>query len=104
MFRCIAASALAMGVILSARAADFPVHDTGDPVANGAALVHAINSAMLTPEEDDRVLLDPGAHYVLTGAAAEDSGLPVIDSGITIRGEYAHNGDLSTIERAAGAP
>src|SRR5882724_5101490 len=35
-----------------AAAADFPVPDTADPLANGAALVAAINAAMRTAEED----------------------------------------------------
>jgi len=89
-----------------AHAADFSVHDTGDPVANGAALVGAINAAMHTVEEDDRVLLDPGVHYVLANpdASDPDTGLPVIRSGITIRGGYGSNGELTTIERKAGSP
>jgi len=88
-----------------AAAADFPVPNTGDPLANGAALVAAINAAMRTVEEDDRVLLDPGVHYVLAAANGADpnTGLPVINSGITIRGGYDPKGYLTTIERQAGS-
>jgi hypothetical protein len=88
-----------------AGAADFPVPDTGDPMANGASLVAAVNAAMHTPEEDDRVLLDPGVHYVLANpdATYPDNGLPLIDSGITIHGGYNPKGELTTIERKAGA-
>jgi hypothetical protein len=88
-----------------AAAADFLVHDTGDPAANGASLVAAIRAAMLTPEEDDRVLLDPGAHYVLVNPdpTYPDNGLPLIDSGITIQGGYDSKGELTTIERKADA-
>ena len=88
-----------------AAAADFPVHATGDLAANGAALVAAIRAAMLTPEEDDRVLLDPGAHYLLANPdpTYPDSGLPLIDSGITILGGYNSNGELTTIERKMDA-
>jgi hypothetical protein len=88
-----------------AAAADFLVHDTRDPLANGVALVAAINAAMRTPEEDDRVLLDPGVHYVLANADGVDpsNGLPVIKSGITIRGGYNSDNHLTTIERQAGA-
>jgi len=87
------------------RAADFPVHDTGDPVANGAALVGAINAAMHTAEEDDRVLLDAGVRYVLTNADAStpNTGLPVINSGISIQGGFNSKGDITTIERQAGS-
>ena len=88
-----------------ATAADFPVHATGDVAANGTALVAAIRAAMLTPEEDDRVLLDPGAHYVLVNPdpTYPDNGLPLIDSGITIQGGYDSKGELTTIERKADA-
>jgi len=88
-----------------ATAADFPVHATGDLAANGAALVAAIRAAMLTPEEDDRVLLDPGAHYLLANPdpTDPDNGLPLIDSGITILGGYNSNGELTTIERKMDA-
>jgi len=89
-----------------ASAADFPVPDTGDPVANGASLVAAVSAAMHTPEEDDRVLLDPGVHYVLANpdSTYPDNGLPLIDSGITIQGGYDSKGELTTIERKVGAP
>jgi len=88
-----------------AAAADFPVPDTGDLAANGASLVAAVRAAMLTPEEDDRILLDPGAHYVLANPdpTDPDNGLPLIDSGITILGGYNSNGELTTIERKVGA-
>jgi len=88
-----------------ASAADFPVPDTGDLAANGASLVAAVSAAMLTPEEDDRVLLDPGVHYVLANPdpTYPDNGLPLIDSGITILGGYNSKGELTTIERKMDA-
>ncbi len=101
----LAAAVLVASLGQQAGAADFSVPDTGDPLANGVALVGAINAAMHTVEEDDRVLLDPGVRYVLASADVVDpsNGLPVINSGITIRGGYNSSGALTTIERQAGS-
>ena len=101
-----AAAILATAFGQQAVAADFFVHDTGDPLANGVALVGAIHAAMSTPEEDDRVLLDPGAHYALANPDKADpsNGLPVITSGITLRGGYNADNQITTIERQHNAP
>jgi len=104
--RVITVSLLLTALILKqASAANFPVPDTGNAFSNGAALVAAINAAQTTIG-DDIVVLDAGATYSLDHADNSINGLPIITTGITVRGGYTATGALTTISmvRDAEAP